>query len=221
MVHIHVVSCHIVANVEIGWHATLLTNGSNMDMVKMSVVDKSLKCGNYPKNNVLPFVGPRQSSAHKCVRKIAAHRWRPPNLASCWKCWKGLACEIVGKWLKNGHGENLEIGWHVRLLTNRWNMEITKETFSHCSRKQSHDQDCWHKLHSFPCPARQDRCSAHPNSSCQPLHAHDVGAVWFLPPKPQTVLAKTYFHPSPIDERSLIVNMSTCDHVVCNKPWLD
>ena len=41
----NVVSCHIVANVEIGWHATLLTNGSNMDMVKMSVVDKSLKCG--------------------------------------------------------------------------------------------------------------------------------------------------------------------------------
>ena len=34
-----------------GLHATLLTSGSNMDMVKMSVVDKSLKCGNYPKNN--------------------------------------------------------------------------------------------------------------------------------------------------------------------------
>ena len=39
-----------------------------------------------PKKNVLPFVGPRQSSAHKCVRKIVAHRWRPPNSASCWKC---------------------------------------------------------------------------------------------------------------------------------------
>ena len=85
---VHVVSCQMVENVEIGWHATLLTNGWSMDMVKMSVLDKSLKCWNYPpkKKHVLPFVGPRQSSTHKCVRKIVANRWRPPNSANCWKC---------------------------------------------------------------------------------------------------------------------------------------
>ena len=38
------------------------------------------------KKHVLPFVGPRQSSTHKCVRKIVANRWRPPNSANCWKC---------------------------------------------------------------------------------------------------------------------------------------
>ena len=152
--------------------------------------------------------------------------------------------QIVGDLQIRQIAENVKMGWHAKLLANGWKMDMAKIL------KLVDMWDCWQivemwKWHTkrsliaaankvmtrtvginsmffhFPIPARQERCSAHPNSSCQPLHAHDVGAVWFLPPKPQTVLAKTYFHPSPIDERSLIVNMSTCDHVVCNKPWLD
>ena len=243
-----------------------------------------------------PKISPK-CSEKKVNETIVTQNCSCRFMSNGWKCWNWLACDIVDKWLKHGHGENVsswqifemlklpppkkntfshssalanlpptnasekllqiagdlqirqivenaKMGWHAKLMANGWKMDMPKIL------KLVDMWDCWQivemwKWHTkrsliaaankfmtrtvginsmffhFPIPARQERCSAHPNSSCQPLHAHDVGAVWFLPPKPQTVLAKTYFHPSPIDERSLIVNMSTCDHVVCNKPWLD
>ena len=94
---VHVVSCHIVANVEIGWHATLLTNGSNMDMVKMSVVDKSLKCGNYPK---------------KTFSYLSALANLPPTNAS------EKLLHIVGDLQIRQIVENAKMGWHAKLMAN-------------------------------------------------------------------------------------------------------
>ena len=56
------------------WKCQFLTNLWNVEITPPK------------KKHVLPFVGPRQSSTHKCVRKIVANRWRPPNSANCWKC---------------------------------------------------------------------------------------------------------------------------------------
>ena len=100
MVHIHVVSCHIVANVEIGWHARLLTNGSNMDMVKMSVVDKSLKCGNYPKKK-------RKTFSH-----LSALANLPPTNAP------EKLLHIVGDIQNRQVVENVKMGWNAKLLAN-------------------------------------------------------------------------------------------------------
>ena len=105
---VHVVSCHIVANVEIGWHATLLTNCSNMDMVKISVYDKSLKCGNYPK---------------KTFSYLAALANLPPTNAS------EKLLHIVGG-LQIWQVENVERGWHAKFV------EILA-IFCWCARKAS------------------------------------------------------------------------------------
>ena len=119
---VHVVSCQMVENVEIGWHATLLTHGWSMDMVKMSVLDKSLKCWNYPKKKTRspirrpsPIFHP-QMRPKNCCKSLATSKfgkllnmlkwvgmrnwWQMVEKWTCLKYWNWLTCEIVDKSLK-------------------------------------------------------------------------------------------------------------------------
>ena len=81
---VHVVSCHIVANVEIGWHARLLTNNSNMDMVKMSVADKSLTTTNQIVTQVLDRTGaPAPLHAPHVRDKIVSFFWLEKKIDHC------------------------------------------------------------------------------------------------------------------------------------------
>ena len=116
---VHVVSCQMVENVEIGWHATLLTNGWSMDTVKMSVLDKSLKCWNYPKKNTFSHSSalanlPPTNASEKLlqiagdlqIRQIVENVikwvgmrnwWQMVEKWTCLKSWNWLTCEIVDK----------------------------------------------------------------------------------------------------------------------------
>ena len=54
-----------------------------------------------------PCVSPKKGCIQNVVKKIQCR-----FMSHCCKCWNWLACDIVDKWFKHGHGENVSC-WQI------------------------------------------------------------------------------------------------------------
>ena len=77
-----------------------------------SRVQTGTRCGLVAAPNLHPPKISPKCSEKKVNETIVTQNCSCRFMSNGWKCWNWLACDIVDKWLKHGHGENVS-SWQI------------------------------------------------------------------------------------------------------------